>query len=84
MENLCTAPSSGSGFVSGALDFIDCQAQTIGEAGYQALAQPGSTVSLALTALLTIFVALFGVRLDRKSTRLNSSHRNTSRMPSSA
>ena len=63
MESLCKAPSSGAGFISGTLDFIDCQAQTIGEAGYQALAQPGSAVSLALTALLTIFVALFGVRL---------------------
>ena len=31
-----------------------------------------------------IDVALHGGKLDRKSTRLNSSHRNTSRMPSSA
>lgn len=63
MANICQAPPNGAGFLSGALNFIDCQAQTIGEAGYQAFAQPGSAVSLALTALLTIFVALFGLRL---------------------
>ena len=63
MANFCQAPPNGAGFLSGALNFIDCQAQTIGEAGYQAFAQPGSAVSLALTALLTIFVALFGLRL---------------------
>ena len=63
MAELCQAPPNGAGFLSGALNFIDCQAQTIGEAGYQAFAQPGSAVSLALTALLTIFVALFGLRL---------------------
>ncbi len=63
MANGCQAPPNGAGFLSGALNFIDCQAQTIGEAGYQAFAQPGSAVSLALTALLTIFVALFGLRL---------------------
>ena len=63
MANVCQAPPNGAGFLSGALNFIDCQAQTIGEAGYQAFSQPGSAVSLALTALLTIFVALFGLRL---------------------
>lgn len=63
MAEFCQAPPNGAGFLSGALNFIDCQAQTIGEAGYQAFAQPGSAVSLALTALLTIFIALFGLRL---------------------
>ena len=63
MANFCQAPPNGAGFLSGALNFIDCQAQTIGEAGYLAFAQPGSAISLALTALLTIFVALFGLRL---------------------
>jgi len=63
MAEFCQAPPNGAGFLSGALNFIDCQAQTIGEAGYQAFAEPGSAVSLALTALLTIFVALFGLRL---------------------
>ena len=45
------------------LDFVDCQAQAIGAGGYQALAAPGSTLSLVLTGFLTLFVALFGYRM---------------------
>ena len=32
----------------------------------------------------TVYFPVIGWIVDRKSTRLNSSHRNTSRMPSSA
>lgn len=63
MAVLCPVPTTGSAFLSGMLQHIDCQAQTLGATGYQALADPGSPTSLALTALLTIFVALFGVRM---------------------
>lgn len=63
MAAICNAPPDGVGFLSGALDFIDCQAQSIGEAGYLALAQPGSTAALLISALFTIFIALFGIRL---------------------
>lgn len=58
----CVAPPTGNGFITATLANIDCQAQTIGGAGYQALAQPGSPLALALTAMLTIFVALIGIR----------------------
>lgn len=58
----CAAPPTGSGFLSATLANLDCQAQTIGEAGYQALASPGSPLSLAITALLAIFVAVIGLR----------------------
>ena len=58
----CAAPPTGLGFLSGTLANLDCQAQTIGEAGYQVLASPGSPLSLALTALLAIFVAIIGIR----------------------
>lgn len=58
----CVAPPTGSGFLAATLANLDCQAQSIGEAGYQALASTGSPVSLALTALLTIFVAVIGIR----------------------
>jgi type IV secretion system protein VirB6 len=58
----CVAPPTGSGFLSATLANLDCQAQTIGEAGYQALAASGSPLSLALTALLAIFVAIIGIR----------------------
>lgn len=59
----CPALSSGDAFLSTLLRHIDCQGQTIGAAGYQVLADPGSPLALVLTALLTIFVALFGLRM---------------------
>lgn len=52
-----------SSFLGGVVDFLDCQAQAIGAGGYQALAAPGSPLSIALTGLLTLFVALFGYRM---------------------
>ncbi|MFZ1565570.1 type IV secretion system protein [Sphingorhabdus sp.] len=45
------------------LAHIDCQAQTIGAYGYGALADPASSVAIALSGLLTVFVAFFGIRL---------------------
>lgn len=59
----CKALQTNQAFLSTTLAHIDCQARTIGAYGYGALADPGSVVSIALTGLLTIFVALFGVRL---------------------
>jgi type IV secretion system protein VirB6 len=58
----CVPPPTGPGFLGSTLANLDCQAQIIGEAGYQALASPGSPLSLALTALLAIFVATIGLR----------------------
>jgi type IV secretion system protein VirB6 len=63
MADLCPSPGTGAGFLSATLDHLDCQAQTIGAAGYQALASAGSPVSSALTSLLTIFIALLGLRM---------------------
>lgn len=51
------------GFLRGVIDFVDCQAQSIGAEGYRALASPGSTLSLVLLGFLTLFVALFGYRM---------------------
>lgn len=59
----CEAVFTGQRFVAQMLTHIDCQAQAIGAYGYGALASPGSPVSIALTGLLTIFVAIFGLRL---------------------
>jgi len=50
-------------FLGGILTFVDCQAESIGSGGYQALAAPGSTLSLVLAGLLTLFVAFFGYRM---------------------
>ena len=54
---------SDAAFLSSTLTNIDCQAQTIGEQGYLALAGTGSSVQLALGSALTLFVALWGFRL---------------------
>lgn len=59
----CEAVHTGSRFLASTLAHLDCQGRTIGAYGYGALADPTSNVSLALTGVLTIFVALFGVRL---------------------
>ena len=54
--------------------------------GARNLADPiGLVTSIGqLTAIFGTYLALVGVLLDRKSTRLNSSHMSESRMPSSA
>lgn len=59
----CPVVTTGSRFLVETLDHLDCQAQTLGSFGFQALAAPGSPASLTLTGLLTLFVALFGIRL---------------------
>ncbi|HEX8262890.1 MAG TPA: type IV secretion system protein, partial [Allosphingosinicella sp.] len=59
----CPAIPPVEGFLRGVMDFVDCQAQSIGAEGYRALASPGSTLSLVLLGFLTLFVALFGYRM---------------------
>ncbi|MEO7246847.1 MAG: type IV secretion system protein [Novosphingobium sp.] len=49
-------------YVSSVVAYVECQGLTIGESGYRALG-PGSAFGLALTGLLTIYVALIGYRL---------------------
>jgi type IV secretion system protein VirB6 len=63
MYVLCPAPTSGTGFLAATLTHLDCQAQTIAAAGYQSLANPFSTVSLALTGLLSIYIAIIGIKI---------------------
>lgn len=64
----CLAPDTGNGFLASSLAHLDCQAQTIGSFGYEALAQPGSSASTIVAGLLGLFVALFGFRLIRGDT----------------
>lgn len=59
----CGPVLTGQRFVAQALLHIDCQAQAVGAYGYGALSNPASIVSLALTGLLVVFVAIFGLRL---------------------
>lgn len=59
----CSAIHTGEQYLASSLAHIDCQAQAIGAYGFGALANPTSSVSLALGSLLAVFVALFGIRL---------------------
>lgn len=59
----CPAIITGDNFVARILTHIDCQAQLIGSYGYQALGQPGSAAATLMSVLLTLFIALFGLRL---------------------
>lgn len=62
MNQTCPGIADGA-FLQSALAFIDCQAQTLGAHGYQALAAPGSPLSLLLTGLLTLLIAFLGYRM---------------------
>ncbi|HEX2560194.1 type IV secretion system protein [Phenylobacterium sp.] len=72
MAYACPLPEPDEGMVRGLLTSVDCNVQGMAEAGYAALAQPGSPLALALTLLLTIYIALFGFRLlvGRASLRI--------------
>jgi type IV secretion system protein VirB6 len=59
----CPDVLTGQRFVAQSLAHIDCQAQAIGAYGYGALANPNSSVALAMSALFTVFVAILGLRL---------------------
>lgn len=59
----CMSVKTGHQFLSSMLTSIDCQGRTIGAYGFSALSDPASVTGMAVTALLTLFVALFGIRL---------------------
>lgn len=59
----CPTVTTGNEFLVGTLSHLDCQAQTLGSFGFQSLAGPGSPAAILLSALLTLFIALYGFRL---------------------
>lgn len=59
----CPSVTTGNRFLAETLAHIDCQAQSIGAYGYGALSDPASGITIAITSLLTIFIAIFGYRL---------------------
>ena len=63
MTSLCTNDPQSAGFVGSMTRFVDCRVESFGSSGFQALSAPGSTLSLVLTGLLTIFIALIGYNL---------------------
>lgn len=52
-----------AGFVEGVMATVDCQGRSYAQGGYEALTQGSSLFGVALTALLTLYVALMGWRL---------------------
>lgn len=63
MSPICPASPADLGVMRSLLAATDCNVAGFAEAGYKALAGPQSIFPLALTALLTIYVALIGYRL---------------------
>jgi type IV secretion system protein VirB6 len=61
--DFCAADPQSAGFIGSMTRFVDCKAQLLGSGAYQALALPGSTLSVLLTGFLTIFIALIGYNL---------------------
>lgn len=60
--DLC-APANGVGLIADLLANTDCQASSLVERGYSALATPGGATAALLTSLMVIAVALYGYRL---------------------
>lgn len=59
----CPAIYTGDQFLTRIITNIDCQAQLVGSLGWQALGGPGSIAATLMGSLLTLFIALFGIRL---------------------
>ncbi|WP_022678386.1 type IV secretion system protein [Novosphingobium sp. B-7] len=59
----CPSVNTGQQFLSSMLAHVDCQATTLGSIGFQSLAQPGGLGQTVITALLTLLIATFAVRL---------------------
>lgn len=59
----CPAILTGDQFLTRVLTHIDCQAAFLGSYGWQSLGQPGSLAASMMAGLLTLFIALFGIRL---------------------
>ena len=56
-------PAPGGALVQGLIGSVDCKVHGLAQAGYAALAAPGSPIAGLLTALLTLYVAFIGYRL---------------------
>lgn len=61
--SICALVTSGSAFVTSALAQLDCTGRSFGETVYLALAADGSPLRPLLLALLTLFIAWFGLKL---------------------
>ncbi len=76
MSSAC-ATLVDAGVIRGVLATVDCQTRAYAEGGYLALTQGSPVFQAALTALLTIYVALIGYRMlfAQGATRLSDAPR---------
>ena len=63
MSEACPDYPREAGLIRSVLGSVDCNVRDFSQAGYHALTAPGSLFPAALTALLTIYVAVLGYRL---------------------
>ena len=63
MTAACPAMPSGIGLVRNVLGSVDCNVRAFSQAGYEALTGPQGMFSMALTSMLTIYVAVLGYRM---------------------
>jgi type IV secretion system protein VirB6 len=71
MAGACPAPSPDDPLVRSLLGTVDCNVQDLVQTGYATLFQPSGVFVTALTAVLTLYVALFGYRLMLGRAGLN-------------
>lgn len=57
------AATASAGLVTSITAFVESQVQTLGTGAFQAMATPGSTMWVVLTASLTLMIALIGYNL---------------------
>jgi type IV secretion system protein VirB6 len=62
MADFC-APIHDLGMIRDLLSSVDCNVRFVTESGYRSVSGPNSQLAFALTALMTIYVAVFGFRL---------------------
>jgi type IV secretion system protein VirB6 len=63
MAGFCASPAADAPLIQGLLGSVDCNVQTMSASAYSVLSGPNSQVGIALTSLLTIYVAVLGLRL---------------------
>jgi type IV secretion system protein VirB6 len=71
MAGACPAPNPDDPLVRSLLGTVDCNVQDLVQTGYATLFQPSGVFVTAITAVLTIYVALFGYRLMLGRAGLN-------------
>lgn len=63
MAGFCPATAPDVGLVQSLLGSVDCNVRVMAETGYGALAEPGSFFAPALTAILTLYIAILGFQM---------------------